>query len=95
MKRALVMCYSAVGNDARVSNQIRWLEGAGYTVDILSRGPEHPEATGRRFTIGEETRRFKLIMYALMPPRARFRRTVERYLPVAGARRPAVRPRSS
>lgn len=28
-KIALIACYSAVGNDARVSNQIRWRESAG------------------------------------------------------------------
>lgn len=75
------MCYSAVGSDARVSNQIRWLEGAGYRVDVLSRGPEHPDATGRRFTIGEPSRRLELIIHALMPPRARFRGVFEKYLP--------------
>ena len=76
------MCYSPVGSDARVSNQIRWLEGAGYTVDILSRGPEHPDATGLRFTIGELTQRSKLIFWALTPPPIRFRNTVERFLPL-------------
>jgi len=82
-KRALVMCYSSVGSDARVSNQIRWLEGAGYRVDILSRGPEHPDATGRTFTIRESTRRLYLIAHVFMPARARFRGVVERYIPVS------------
>jgi len=80
-RRALVICYSAVGSDARVSNQIRWLEGAGYRVDILSRGPEHPDATGRGFTIGGITSRIGLIFHAFLPPRARFRGTVERFIP--------------
>jgi len=66
-----------------VSNQIRWLEGAGYRVDILSRGPEHPDATGRRFKIGEITSRMSLIFHALLPPRARFRGTVEKFIPTA------------
>jgi hypothetical protein len=78
------MCYSPVGSDARVSNQIRWLEAAGYTVDILSRGPEHPDATGRRFTIGEPRHRLQFIFYALMPfLGVRFRGVVEKYLPTA------------
>lgn len=76
------MCYSPVGNDARVSNQIRWLERAGYRVDVLSRGPEHPDATGRRFTIGEPTSRAELIFYALLPGPQRFRGVVENHLPV-------------
>lgn len=75
------MCYSAVGSDARVSNQIRWLEAAGYRVDILSRGPEHPDATGRGFTIGHPSSRLQLIIHALLPPRMRFRGVVEKYLP--------------
>jgi hypothetical protein len=77
------MCYSAVGRDARVSNQIRWLEAAGYTVDILSRDPEHPDATGRRLKIGEPSRRWQFVLFALMPFRLRFRGVVERYLPLA------------
>lgn len=80
-KRALVMCYSSVGSDARVSNQIRWLEGAGYTVDILSRGPEHPDATGKRFTIGHPSSRLNLIFHAFLPPRARFNGVVGKYMP--------------
>lgn len=80
-KRALITCYSDVRSDARVSNQIRWLEGAGYTVDILSREPDHPDATGRKFKIGRPAHRFQLIAYALMPPPIRFRLAFERYIP--------------
>lgn len=81
-KRALVMCYSPVPNDARISKQIRWLENAGYAVDVLSRGPEHPDATGRAFRIGEESRRSRLVAFALMPASVRFKMTVLRHLPV-------------
>jgi len=81
-KRALVMCYSAVGSDARVTKQIRWLEADGYRVDILSRGPEHPDATGRRLRIGEPAHRLQRIAHAFLPPAWRFRASVERYLPV-------------
>jgi Glycosyltransferase Family 4 len=82
-KRVLIICYAAVGRDARVSNQIRWLEAAGYSVDILSQGPEHPDATGRRFRIGHPSSRFQLIFHALLPPRARFRGVVEKYIPTS------------
>jgi hypothetical protein len=82
-KQALIMSFSPVGSDARVSNQIRWLEGAGYRVDLLSRGPEHPDATGRRFTIGYPPLWLRLVIYVFLRRRARFRRLVERYLPVA------------
>ena len=75
------MCYSSVSNDARVTKQIRWLEGAGYRVDILSRGPDHPDATGRALRIGEPTKRWQYIFYTLLPWRARFRGIVEKYLP--------------
>lgn len=77
------MCHSPVGNDARVSNQIRWLESAGFRVDVLSRGPEHPDATGRRFRIGHPRFVSRVLIHALLPPRARFRRLVERYLPIS------------
>jgi glycosyltransferase involved in cell wall biosynthesis len=82
-KRALVMCYSAVGSDARVTKQIRWLEAAGFRVDILSQGPEHPDATGRGFRIGYPPLWLRLVIYALLPPRARFRWLVGRYLPTS------------
>lgn len=75
------MCYSPVGRDARVSNQIRWLESAGYTVDILSRGPKHADATGKQFTIGYPPLFSRLFMYVALPLRARFRWLVEKKLP--------------
>lgn len=82
-KRALVMCYSPIGSDARVSNQIRWLEADGYRVDVLSRGPDHPDATGRVFRIGYPPLWRRLLIYGLFRGRARFRRLVERYLPTS------------
>lgn len=83
MSRALIVSYSPVGRDARVSNQVRWLEGAGYTVDILSRGPEHPDATGRVFRIGYPPLWLRLVIYVLFRRGSRFRRLVQRYLPTA------------
>lgn len=81
-KRALIMCYSSVESDARVSNQIRWLEGAGYVVDILSRGPHHPDATGLEFTIGDPPiHLIRLGVYVILPPRFRFRFYVEKEIP--------------
>lgn len=77
------MCYSPVRNDARVSKQIRWLEAEGYIVDVLSRGPDHPDATGRPLRIGEPRSRLHLIALALLPLGLRFRGTVERYIPTA------------
>lgn len=82
-KTALIICYSAVGSDARVTKQILWLEAAGYRVDILSRGPEHPAATGRQFRIGEPSRRIQFIFHAFLPPRLRFHGVVEKYMPMA------------
>ncbi|PZQ89694.1 MAG: hypothetical protein DI534_07830 [Leifsonia xyli] len=81
-KRALVICYSPVGSDARVSNQIRWLEAAGYRVDVLSRGPQHPDATGDSLTISYPPLWVRLMIYAFLPMRARFRRLVRRHLPL-------------
>jgi hypothetical protein len=82
-KAALVVCYSPVRNDARVSKQIRWLESAGYRVDVLSRGPDHDEASGRRFRIGFPPLPLRLLSYAVMPSALRFRTVVARHLPVA------------
>jgi glycosyltransferase involved in cell wall biosynthesis len=50
-------------------------------VDILSQGPEHPDASGRGFIIGHPSSRLELIFNALLSPRARFRGVVEKYLP--------------
>lgn len=77
------MCYSPVGSDARVSNQIRWLRSVGYRVDILSRGPDHPDANGRRLRIGYPRFLSRVLIHLLLPPSARFRRLVEKYLPVS------------
>ena len=75
------MCYSPVGSDGRISNQIRWLESAGYRVDILSKGPEHPAASGRQFRIGEPSFVRRVAIHTFLPPRARFERLVGRYMP--------------
>lgn len=83
VKKALVISYSPVGNDARVSKQIRWLESAGYRVDVLSRGPEHAEASGHSFRIGFPPLPVRLLSYILLPPAARFRAVVARFLPLA------------
>ena len=77
------MCYSPVGSDARVSNQIRWLESAGYRVDVLSRGPEHPDASGRGFRIGYPALWVRLATYLLLTPKGRFRGMVANRLPLA------------
>lgn len=82
-KSALIVCYSPVGNDGRVSNQIRWLEAAGYRVDVLSKGPEHPDASGARFRIGQPSLAVRVAIHALLPARARFRRLVAPYMPTA------------
>lgn len=80
-KTALIICYSPVGHDARVSNQIRWLESAGYRVDVLSRGPDHADATGRALRIGGVALWQRVVIHAILSPRARFRPLVGRHLP--------------
>lgn len=82
VKRALVVSYSPVARDARVTKQIGWLESAGYRVDILSRAPETPIATGRHLRIGYPNLLVRLAIYALLPPRARFSRLMGRQLPI-------------
>lgn len=77
------MCYAKVESDARITKQIRWLEGAGYRVDVLSQGPDHPDASGRGFRIGRLSSRMQLIIHAFLPPRARFRGVVEKFMPTA------------
>jgi len=77
------MCYSPVGSDARVTNQIRWLEAVGYRVDVLSRGPENPAATGRQFRIGYPPLLLRVLIHVFVPPRARFRWLIGKRLPTA------------
>jgi hypothetical protein len=66
-----------------VTNQIRWLEGAGFTVDVLSRGPEHPVATGKQFRIGYPSFAARVAMHLFLTPRARFRRIIDKHMPTA------------
>ena len=80
-KSALVICYSAVTNDARVSNQIRWLEAAGYRVDILSQGPRHSDATGKGFRIGCQPLIVRVLAHTFLTPRARFRWLIGKKFP--------------
>ncbi|UYN82578.1 MAG: glycosyltransferase [Microcella sp.] len=82
-KRALVICYSPIASDGRVTNQIRWLEGAGYTVDVLSRGPEHPNASGKQFHIGYPSFVTRVAMHLFLTHRARFRRLISKHMPTA------------
>lgn len=83
-RRALVVCYSSVGRDARVSNQIRWLEQSGFRVDVLSRGPDHPDASGRTLTIGDpRVSRLRLGLLTLRHPRHRYDFLVGRQIPTA------------
>jgi len=76
------MCHSPVGSDARVTNQIRWLESAGYRVDVLSRGPENYAASGRQFRIGYPSLWLRLLIHVFLPARARFRWLVQNRLPI-------------
>jgi hypothetical protein len=80
------MCYAPVAGDARVTNQIRWLEQAGYRVDILSRGPEHPDATGTPLKIGYPPLWKRVLLHAAMTPPARFRKLVGDLLPEMSGR---------
>jgi glycosyltransferase involved in cell wall biosynthesis len=78
--RALVASHVPV-SDSRPSKQIRWLEAAGYQVDVLSRGPAHPAATGRHFEIGFPPLPLRMAAYGLLPDRARFRFMIDSRIP--------------
>lgn len=67
--------------DSRPSKQIRWLESAGYQVDVLSRGDAHPAATGRHVAIGFPPLVARMAAYALLPDRARFRFMIDSQIP--------------
>jgi glycosyltransferase involved in cell wall biosynthesis len=78
--RALVASHVPV-TDSRPSKQIRWLEAAGYRVDVLSRGEPHPAATGRNFEIGFPPLPLRMAAYLALPDRARFRYMIESRIP--------------
>ena len=81
-RRALVACYSGVARDARVSNEIRWLEESGYRVDVLSRSPEHPDATGRTFRILDpRIGKVRLGLLTLLHPRHRYQVCIGSQIP--------------
>ncbi len=78
--RALVASHVPV-SDSRPSKQIKWLEDAGYRVDVLSRGDAHPTARGRHFPIGFPPLPLRMAAYALLPNRARFRYMIDSRIP--------------
>ncbi len=80
--RALVASHVPV-SDSRPSKQIRWLESAGFEVDVLTRGQGHPSATGRFFEIGFPPLVARLAAYALLPNRQRFRFMIDSQIPSA------------
>jgi len=79
-KRALVATYVPV-TYSRPSRQVRWLEAAGYQVDVLSREPDHPDATGTAFRIGAPALPLRLAAYAMLPSRLRHRYLLESRIP--------------
>lgn len=77
-KTALVVCYSNLVNDPRVTRQIDWLTGAGWTVDTLGLGPVPRPAVRRHYAMidfaGPRSHRVvRLLIHALLPNPLRFR----------------------
>ena len=76
-KTALVVCYSVLKSDPRVTRQIDWLVSDGWSVDTLGFG-DVPRATVREhFRLGPlrglfALRPFRLAAHLLLPRRARF-----------------------
>lgn len=72
-KSALIVSYAEIDKDPRVRNQVLWLVGSGYRVDTLGRGAT-PEATnGQHWKISRWPLPFRLLAYAVLPNRMRFR----------------------
>src|SRR4051812_13761665 len=78
--RALVASHVEI-DDPRPSKAVGWLEGAGYQVDVLSRGDAHPRQTGRFFRMGFPPLLVRLASYAFLPSRWRFAFMIDRAIP--------------
>lgn len=57
------------------------MEAAGYRVDILSRGPDHPDARGRVLRVCSPSLWRRVLLYLLPSYLARFRLLVAQHLP--------------
>ncbi|MBN9187972.1 hypothetical protein [Microbacterium sp.] len=84
--RALVVSYSDIRDDPRVSRQIDWLLGAGWTVDSLGLGPRTTEGVARHHVIADQkpwlsTRWGFLLIHVLLPRRRRFRKLITDRVP--------------
>ncbi len=67
--------------DSRPSKHVKWLEAAGYQVDVLASGAAHPTATGRHSRISVPSLPLRLGAYSFLPHRARFRYLVGSRVP--------------
>lgn len=87
-RRALVVCYSNLETDPRVTRQIDWLTAAGWVVDSLGLGPKPTPQTHRHFAFQPApavTRSTvaKGAIHTVLPYRARFRALVESQIPAS------------
>jgi len=84
--RALVISYSVIEDDPRVSRQIGWLIGDGWTVDTLGIGERSPQEVANHFALAEQkpwlmTKWGTLLVHSLVPRRRRFRRLITDRVP--------------
>lgn len=77
-KTALVICYSRLESDPRVTRQIDWLTAAGWTVDTLGFGDRPRPAVRQHFALQpfrglRKLAAVRLAFHALLPNSPRFR----------------------
>jgi glycosyltransferase involved in cell wall biosynthesis len=77
-RSALVVCYSRLVSDPRVTRQIAWLVQAGWTVDTVGFGPVPDPRVRRHYPLAPHrgiarTPLGRLALHVLLPNAARFR----------------------
>jgi glycosyltransferase involved in cell wall biosynthesis len=83
-RRALVVSDSRIAGDPRVLRQIRWLRGAGWSVDTLGRGPQ-PDGSDRHFAMPKPSALTRGLAYLLLPPSLTYRHVIESTIPAGAA----------
>ena len=85
-RRALILCYSNLEADPRVTRQIDWLTEDGWTVDTLGLGRPPRKSVHRHFQLiappsFTEPRAVKGLIHLLLPYKARFHLLVGSQVP--------------
>ena len=81
-RRALVLSYSEVSKDPRVRNQIQWLVGAGYRVDLIGRGKIPTSLNGNYLQIKRWWLPIRLFSYLFLSNQYQYKLLIDFWFPI-------------